>query len=125
MGEPVSLSYKQSLLQSISTHYYAGHIMHEQWIHDCIKENKFINPSKAHILITDTKGELKISKSEKKSLYTVLEVIELWHEIQRIKKDNNTYKFKGNLSSRALWSRVEFLNNIPQRSGESMRNFFK
>lgn len=87
--------------------------MHEQWILDCVKENKFINPTKAHCLITDMKGELKIPRNEKKANYTVLEVIELWHEIQRIKKDNNTYKFKGNLSSRALWGRVEFLGNIP------------
>lgn len=113
MGEPVSLSYKQNLLQNISSNYYAAHIMHEQWILDCIWENKFINPTKAHILISDSKGELKIENMKKKTLYTVLEVIELWHEIQRIKKDNNTYKFKGNLTSRALWSRVEFLGNIP------------
>jgi len=51
--------------------------------------------------------------------------MEIWNEIQRIKKDINTYKFKGNLTSRALWGKVGQLGNIPDRTGESLRNFFK
>jgi hypothetical protein len=69
--------------------------------------------------------EARKSPATKRNLSTILEVMEIWNEVQRIKKDVNTYKFKGNLASRALWSKVEMLGNIPDRTGESMRNFFK
>ncbi len=95
----------------MNEHFYVGPIYHEQWIDDCVKDKKFFNPTSQH-RVTDPKGALKISNDKKKHLYTILEVMEIWNEIQRIKRDVNTYKFKGNLTSRALWSKVEMLGNI-------------
>lgn len=108
----------------MASHYYVGLIFYEQWLHDCIKEGRFIPHTAAH-RVPDPKGEKKLQNQKKKALYTIVEVFELWHEIQRIKRDSTTYKFKGNLSSRSLWQKVEFLQNLPERTGESMRNFFK
>jgi hypothetical protein len=69
---------------------------------------------------------LKVKELEKKKTgYTLLEVIEIYDEIQRIKRDPQKYKFKNNLASRALWAKVEAVGNITMRSGESLRNFFK
>lgn len=62
---------------------------------------------------------------KKKTGYTQLEVLAIYDEIQRIKQDPAKYKFKGNLASRALWAKVEQFGNIQQRTGESLRNFFK
>lgn len=103
--------------------FYLWPIYHESWIEDCVREQRFIQPLSQH-RVPDPKGQRKVL-DKKKSAYTILEVMEIWNEIQRIKKDNNTYKFKGNLTSRALWSKVGMIGNIPDRTGESLRNFFK
>jgi hypothetical protein len=123
-GNIVSSRNYQHLLQNMTENYFVGPIYLESWIEDCIREKRFINQTSQH-WVSDPKGGKKISSDKKKSLYTILEVMEIWNEVQRIKKDVNTYKFKGNLASRALWSKVEMLGNIPDRTGESMRNFFK
>jgi len=65
----------------MNENYYIGPIYHEAWIDDCIREKWFIIPNSSH-RVSEPKGALKISSDKKKSLYTILEVMEIWNEIQ-------------------------------------------
>ncbi len=64
----------------MAENYFAGPIYHENWIDDCIREKRFINPQSTH-WVSEPKGSKKLSADKKKSLYTILEVMEIWNEI--------------------------------------------
>lgn len=105
--------------------FFNGLVVYEKWIHMCVKHSKFMPPSHEFRALVIKNGNKVPQLLKKKTAYTLLEVLEIWNEIQRIKCQPQIYKFKGNLQSRTLWSRVEEIDNIPCRSGESMRNFCK
>lgn len=62
--------------------FYNGLVVYEKWVHMCVKHVKFMPPSHEFRALVIKNGKKVPQLLKKKTAYTLLEVLEIWNEIQ-------------------------------------------